>query len=492
MKIIQFIMTIFIAGILFSCESDLDEVNTNPNDPSHVSPALLLTNISRTTFQAAGKDPLFASRMIILTSGENVFQYFKWNQGSYSRYSTLMQAEKMIEEAELTNNNNYIAIAKFFKAYHFYNLTVMFGEVPYSEALKGETSQVFNPKYDSQEAVFTGVLNELQEANNLINSNDAISGDIIYNGNTTKWKKLINAFRLRVLLTLSNKGTINGSSVASQFSTIVQNENLMTSIDDNAQLIFFDRLDNRYTSFNDSDYGSSLYMSGSYIQLFKDRRDPRLFSFAEPTGRASSEGLAITNFDGYNGGDPIVPYANNEALVQQQNISKVNQRFYRDAINEPHALLSYTEQELILAEAAARGWISSGAKNHYENAIKASFDFYSRNSPNASTYFEGFDINNYLIQDLVNFDRATNLDDQLELIMTQRYLASFHQQGWNFFFDYLRTNHPNLPIQAGTAKPYRFLYPTSEYNNNTSNLQESINRQFNGTDNITSKTWLYN
>ncbi|GGF03970.1 Starch-binding associating with outer membrane [Chishuiella changwenlii] len=492
MKIIQFILTIFITGMLFSCESDLDEINTNPNDPSHVSPALLLTNISRTTFQAAGKDPLFASRMIILTSGENVFQYFKWNQGSYSRYETLMQAEKMIEEAKLTNNNNYIAIAKFFKAYHFYNLTVMFGEIPYSEALKGESSQVFNPKYDSQEAVFTGVLKELEEANNLINTNDAISGDIIYNGNTTKWKKLINAFRLRVLMTLSNKGSINGNSVASQFSAIVQNQNLMSSSDDNAQLVFFDRLDNRYTSFNDSDYGSSIYMSGSYIKLFQERKDPRLFSFAERTGQASSQGLALTNFNGYNGGDPIVPYANNEALVQQQNISKVNQRFYRDAINEPHSLLSYSEQELILAEAAARGWISSGAKNHYENSIKASFDFYSRNSPNASTYFADFDVNNYLIQDLVNFDRATNLNAQLELIMTQRYLSAFHQQGWNFFFDYLRTNYPNLPIQTGTAKPYRFLYPTSEYNNNTTNLQESISRQFNGTDNINLKTWLYN
>lgn len=492
MKIIQFIMTIIIAGTLFSCESDLDEVNTNPNDPSHVSPALLLTNISRTTFQAAGKDPLFASRMIILTSGENVYQYFKWNQGSFSRYSTLMQAEKMIEESELTKNNNYVAIAKFFKAYHFYNLTVMFGEIPYTEALKGESSQVFNPKYDSQEAVFAGILTELEEANKLINSNDAISGDIIYNGNTTKWKKLINAFRLRVLMTLSNKGTVNGASVASQFATIVQNENLMTSIDDNAQLVFFDRLDNRYTSFNDSDYGSSIYMSNSFIDLFQERNDPRLFSFAERTGQASSNGLAVTDFNGYNGGDPIVPYANNEALVQQQNISKVNQRFYRDAINEPHSILSYSEQELMLAEAAARGWISTDAKNHYENSIKASFEFYSRNSPNASTYFEGFNVDNYLTQNLVNFNLATDLNAKLELIMIQRYLTAFHQQGWGFFFDYLRTGYPNLPIQSGTAKPYRFLYPTSEYNNNTANLQESLTRQFNGNDNISSKSWLYN
>lgn len=492
MKIILSIILIIIITLFYSCESDLDKVNENKNDPSKVSPALLLTEISRTTFQVGGKNQLYASRMIISTSRDDVYQFFKWNQGSYDPYKTLLQVTKMIEEAASSNNNNYIAIAKFFRAYHFYNLTMTFGDIPYTDALKGESEQNFNPKYDKQEDVFIGILTELEEANRMISSNSTISGDIIYNGNVNKWKKLINVLRLRILLTLSGKSSINNINIANQFSSIVETENLMTSIDDNAQLIFLDRINNRYSSFNDSDYGSSLYMSSSFIDIMKERKDPRLFTFAERTGKASSEGLLINDFNAYNGGNPIIPYSENEKLVQEQNISKVNQRFYKNPINEPHILLSYTEQEFILAEASLRGWISSDPKQHYENAIVSSFDFYQKYLIDASIYFEGFDIKNYLNQDLVAFDKDNSFEAKLDLIMTQKYITTFHQEGWLFFFDYLRTNYPQLPIQQGTSKPYRFLYPTSEYNNNTKNLEEAINRQFNGIDDIKQKTWLYN
>lgn len=491
MKFFKYIFTLVFASLIISCETDMDEINTNPNDPSHVSPALLLTHIARNTFQMEGKSPLYATKMIISTSGENVYQYMKWNQGSFDNYNLLMQVEKMKEEAALVNNNNYLALAKFFRAYHFYQLTLTFGDIPYSQALKAETEQVYNPTYDEQQEVFAGILNELEEANQLINSKESIEGDIIYNGNATKWKKLMNAFRLRVLMTLSNKSSINGKSIASQFASIYANDILMNSVDDNAQLVFYDRLDNRYTSFNDSDYGSSLYMSNTYIQLFKDRKDPRLFTFAEPTGKASSQGLAITDFNGYHGGNPLVPYAENEVLVQQQNISKVNQRFYRHPTNEPHSILSYAEQELLLAEASARGWISSNAKNHYENAIKSSFEFYKNYVNEASIYFNGFDVNNYLQQDNIAFDQAIDLNSKLELIMIQKYLMAFHQQGWMLYNDYLRTSYPKLPKQNNVEVPYRFIYPTSEYTNNTENLKQAINRQFNGEDKITLKPWLY-
>jgi hypothetical protein len=50
----------------------------------------------------------------------------------------------------------------------------------------------------------SGILSELKEANDLINTNDKIEGDIVFNGDASKWKKLINSFRLKILITLSN------------------------------------------------------------------------------------------------------------------------------------------------------------------------------------------------------------------------------------------------------------------------------------------------
>jgi hypothetical protein len=51
----------------------------------------------------------------------------------------------------------------------------------------------------------SGILSELKEANDLINTNDKIEGDIVFNGDASKWKKLINSFRLKILITLSKK-----------------------------------------------------------------------------------------------------------------------------------------------------------------------------------------------------------------------------------------------------------------------------------------------
>lgn len=65
--------------------------------------------------------------------------------------------------------------------------------------------------------------------------------------------------------------------------------------------------------------------------------------------------MAEDNFSGYNGGDPTVPYAENEKLVQSKNISKVRSRYYQDPTNETNVILSYAELQFILAEAAARG-----------------------------------------------------------------------------------------------------------------------------------------
>lgn len=485
-----FKIAVFAVGLftLSACETDLDKINENPNDQANIDPQYLLTHVSKSAFAVQG-DPMYASRMLIGTDGENIYQYMKWNDASFGTYSTdLLNTMKMMQEAERTNNKNYQAIGKFYRAFHFYNLSLKFGSIPYSEAIKGE-SGITQPKYDSQETVMAGVLNELKQANDLINSSDAIAGDIIFNGDAAKWKKLINSFRLKVLMTLSKKTTVGGINVANEFASIAGSQTLMTSIQDNGELKFADAADSRYTTFNSSGYGSSLYMANYFINLFKDRQDPRIFTFAEQTTSAKENGLAITNFNGYNGGNPTSPYADNAALITAKNISKVNERFYKDATNEPSSILSYAELEFILAEATARGWISGSAKTHYDNAIKASFQFYQKYVKNPNQYFAGFNADNYLAGSLVVYNNSAPLQTQLEKIITQKYMTMFHQGQWTSYQDYLRTGYPNLPLQTGVTAPLRFRYPQVEYNYNNTNLQAALAAQYNGQDNITLKPW---
>ncbi len=484
------IKSLFVVGLLAltSCESSLDTINENPNDQASIDPKFLLTYVSKDAFQVNG-DNMYASRMLIGTDGENVYQYMKWNTTSFGIYSTgLLNTVKMMEEAAKINNKNYQAIGKFYRAYYFYNLSLKLGSIPYTEAVKGE-SGITQPKYDSQETVMAGILSELKEANDLINTTDKIEGDIIYNGDATKWKKLINSYRLKILLSLSKKTTVGTYTIVTEFATIAGNQPLMTSIMDNGELKFADAADSRYTMFNNSGYGSSLYMADYFINMFKDRQDPRLFTFAAQTTGAKEAGKPLTDFTGYNGGNPTSSYSDNAALITAKNISKVNDRFYKDATNEPSNILSYSELEFIMAEASARGWITSSPKTHYDNAIKANFTFYQTYVKNPNQYFAGFDVNQYLATPLVVYNTSASLPNQLEKIMTQKYMTMFHQGQWTSYQDYLRTGYPNYPLQTGVTAPFRFRYPQTEYNYNSSNLQSALSSQYGGNDNINSKPW---
>ena len=483
---------ILISGTLFltSCESDLTSINVNPNDLVSVDAKHLFTYVSKDIFQVDG-DNLFASRMMIAIDGENSYQYYKWNDASFSDYSsTLLNVSKMILEAESVGNKNYVAIGKFYRAVIFYKLTLQFGDIPYSEALMGE-SYITKPKYDKQEDVFAGILKELKESNDLINATEKIEGDIIYQGDSQKWKRLINSYRLKVLMTLSKKSSVNGLNVASEFANIATTQPLMESIADNGQLSFFDAADSRYSTFNDSGYGSSLYIANYFVNLFKDRKDPRLFTFAEQTSGAKEAGKAITDFSSYNGGNPISPYSDNAALVTAKNISKINTRFYLDPVNEPSNILSYSELEFILAEGSVRNWINSAsAKSHYEKGVAASFDFYRKYVKNAEAYFTGFNIDNYLQSDVVKFNEGGSVEDKMKLILGQKYLTMFHQSQWTSYYDYLRTQYPLFPLPTGMSHPpYRFRYPMPEYNYNSENLKTALLRQFNGKDDINEIPW---
>lgn len=432
---------------------------------------------------------MYASRMMIGTDGENSYQYMKWNDASFEAYTkNLLNVGKMMDEAAKINNKNYQAIGKFYRAYHFFNLSLKFGSIPYTEAVKGE-SGITQPKYDSQETVMAGILSELKDANDLINTTDKIEGDIVFNGDAAKWKKLINSFRLKILITMSKKTTLGSYNVATEFASIANNQALMTSIADNGELKFADAADSRYTMFNNSGYGSSLYMANYFINLFKLRQDPRLFTFAAQTTGAKEAGKPVTDFTGYNGGDPNSSYLDNAALITAKNISKVNDRFYKDPTNEPSSVLSYPELEFILAEAASRGWISGSAKTHYDNAIKASFSFYQTYVKNPGQYFSGFDVNQYLASSLVVYSDADVPEKRLEKIMTQKYMTMFHQSQWTSYYDYLRTGYPQYPLKDGVSAPFRFRYPQAEYNYNSTNLKAALAAQYGGNDDIRSKPW---
>lgn len=490
MKKIGILFSLTVLMALTGCQ-DLTELNDNPNNVSETHPQLLLTNIASNAFEVDGTGALYASRILVQTDGENSGQYYNWDRASFDDYNMLGEVTKMMQEAVRIESDEYIALSKFFRAFYFYNLTLTFGDIPYSEALKGETEEQYLPKYDTQKEIFVGILRELSEANDLLEGNtNIIAGDIIFGGNTTKWQKLVNSFRLKVLMTLSKKVGDADLSVISSFASIYNNEPIMVSNEDNGQLTFLDEEGSRYTEFNSSGYGSGMYMSSTFIEMLQDRQDPRLFIYCGQTKNAKEAGLAIDDFMAYEGGDPLAPYAEVNDKAAAGDVSKVNLRYTTDPTTEPHNLMGYWELEFILAEASVRGWIAIDAKEHYENGVKASFDFYNTYAKNFETYVESSDADTYLLGAEVAFDNSLTTDEKLELILTQKYFTSFLQTGWRAYFDHLRTGYPAFAQLPGATPPTRWIYPNSEYNNNSANVAAAIERQFGaGNDKIREITW---
>ena len=485
------IILLMLLAIVASC-NDLQKLDDNPNSVSQTPPQLLLTDIQSEAFQVKGLSPLLASRMIVSTSGESELQYYKWNRESFDDYNKLRNVTKMIEEAKRVNKPVYEAWGKFFRSYYFYNLTLRFGDIPYSEALKGEAEQMYAPAYDPQKKVFEGILTELEEANSLLQEHDdVIEGDIIYASDVSKWQRLVNSFRLKVLMTLSGKAGNTDMNIAGRFASIVQDEPLMESISDNGQMEFFDQLGSRYGEYNSSTYGSDIYVDSTFIKRLQDRKDPRLFIYASQTKNASEQGAATDHFDAYEGGNPIGQYGNNSDKAAAGNISLVDLRYTEDPTNEPHVLMGYSELQFILAEARLRGWINTASvESYYNEGVKASFAFYNSYAENYAAYVDEAAAEEYLQGTEVDISAVNTTEEKIERIAMQRYLRSFLQGGWGLYFEQLRTGYPTFLQPQTGAPPTRWIYPQSEYQNNNAHVSAAIERQFGaGNDAIRAMPW---
>ena len=488
----KLLLVILFALITCSSCRKLADINTNPNSPTIADPQLLLPKI----LVVMGRDinstsSMYATKMLVQSDGESNEQFYKWDRGGFDGYNNLRDITKMMEEAERVNNKSYVAVGKFLRAYYFLNLTLTFGDIPYSEALMGESGAYKPPVYDQQKDVFKGILKELSEANELLKTHPgAMRGDIIYNGDPAKWRKLVNSFRLLVLMTLSKKETDSELNIKQTFASIAGTEPLMADFSDNAHLTWLDQQDNRYPEFNSSGFGSGMYMDSTFIKRLQDRRDPRLYIFSTQTKNGKEAGKSIIDFTSYEGGDPAAPYATINVKATRGDISKVNERYYKDPTAEPAAFFTYAELQLVLAEAVVRDWIAGDAAAYYNKGIGASFAFYNKYAKGYGNYVNEAALSDYLSGPLVNFANANSKEEKIEKIIMQKYFQSYLQRMWYPYYEALRTGYPSFRRPEGVSLPYRFMYPVSEVNTNKANLSVAINRQFGeGNDKITEKPW---
>ncbi|GAA5035232.1 hypothetical protein GCM10011506_28180 [Marivirga lumbricoides] len=477
------IQSVFVILLIFliGCRNH-EEFQINPNSTTNANPGLLLTGIEVNAFNSIDLNAAMACRYLVNVNLVNDFQYYGWDRAGFGFYATLRQVQKMEEEAVAFDNTNYVAIAKFFRAFVYEQITRQFGDIPFSESMRAE-ELLITPAYDDQKTVYLGILNLLEEANEQIDPNsDPITGDVVFNGDISKWQKLINSYRLRVLMSLSLKENDADLNIANTFNSIYSNPErypIMQSVEDNCQYTYSEETGNTYPFWRSASITTSYILEESFINKLKDFSDPRLFVIAAP--EIASAGMDEFSFDSYSGFNGSAPIDVNTTKLGLGEGSPLDDRYIEDSEAEPNLAFGFAELNFTVAEAANRGWISADPAEFYLRGIKASMQFYNINEA---------EVNDYLSQEGVVYNPANGL----EQILTQKYLAMFLNSGWEPFYNNRRTGIPEFDTSGGGTLnqgmvPKRWMYPTSEINQNQQNLEEAIQKQFPQGDNINGVMW---
>lgn len=488
--------------------SEFDSINSDPNATTKVKPWLIATGqLKDMMWLSGGKDYFYngaLSKQLSIAEIQEDIQYNRFWRTGFGTYQNLTNCFKMVEMAEGADKNAYQALAKFIVAYQLYDISLSLGDIPYSDAFKGEQG-VIKPKYDTQKDVMIQILNDLEETYSLFsNATGKLEGDIIFKGDYNKWKKAVTAMQLKVLMSLSKKESDTDLNIKQRFANIVANQNLMESNADNFQLVYGTESSTICPMYKTKNLFTQYVMiSDIVIDTLRKYNDYRLFYFGKPSPAKLESGYSASDWDAYTKTSPIGEYYDLKASYSQNDFTGINPRYTQLETGEPLTRLGYAQQNFILAEACLRKWISGNANDYYLKGIKASMKFIADNTPDNESYHNGRPMTNTYIDGFLENPSlqltltSASLENDLNKIITQKYLSAFIQYPWESYYEYRRTGYPKLPINPATnlntdpsKMPLRWMYEQTELDFNRSNYEEAIQRQFGGSDDVNQAMWI--
>lgn len=223
-KTLEYLSVLLLASSLFACES-LENMNVDPNSPQEVPSHMLMSGAEKWTMDNI-YDVWFSGRQCLAYAQQ-------WTQRNYTEedryqiresvnngyfnylYMGIADFDRVIKlntdpatagvSAIYGANANQIAAARIMKVWTMGVITDTWGAVPYSEIGKLESDGLLYAKYDDQKSIYAAMIKELTEAAAQIDEKQPAftSGDIIYGGDASKWKKFANSLKCRLAVHLS-------------------------------------------------------------------------------------------------------------------------------------------------------------------------------------------------------------------------------------------------------------------------------------------------
>ena len=485
MKHFKFIYSFALLGLFLfinSCTKDFDEMNTDPNNPTAIGPQYLFpyavekvvdrywggnTRFERLNLDGAMLWTQYLARNIYSNEGDNygitpTFYNNTWK--SLYNEGLLNFQRVVIESGEKgkTPNKNYEGAALVMRSWTFSLLTDLYGAVPYSDALKGtDATPVYTPSYDTMDKVYAGILADLKLANEKLTvGGPAIAGDIIYGGDVLKWKKFANSLRLRLANRQAAKKSAESKAIMKEILADAVKYPVFTSNADNTLLA------NTATRPSNNEWNEVMIIgsrtdwsiSKTVVDKLTALGDTRLGIFATKNKAGGYEGIPNGLPDAI-----ATTYLSSASILTD----------YFTKANAPSIIMTFSELNFILAEAAFDGDIDGKADDYLKKGVDASFTQFGLTTPSA-----------YL---------TTVGAISKEKIIEQKWIALFGQ-GVEAWTEYRRTGFPKFSARDPRAVfendgvvPTRLPYPTTEYSLNKAKLDEGI--KMNGIDNMKTKLW---
>ncbi|UKT63406.1 SusD/RagB family nutrient-binding outer membrane lipoprotein [Pedobacter mucosus] len=513
-KSIKYILFALVAISASSCKKYLD-INTNPNQAITATPQLVLPQaITAVANQTWAYNFYGAQTVGYLANGGGVsgwgaiisYNYATTDQQGLwnNTYDIATDIQYVIDRTEgQADLAQFNAAAKIMKAYAFQRLVDQYNDLPYTDALKGVAN--VTPKYDKATDIYKSLADLCDAGIATFKANATAStafrtADVMFNGSTAaaetvRWIQLANTIKLRLIIRAGSKVAFtNRTFDAAGFLT-----------DDAVVNPGYARVDGKqnptwnsfaYTFANAAIGAGVQYVPTPYIATFYNGvklADPGraavvyragIITGTTPTGKLNQLGNQLAT-----AGRGETP----NSWFRGTNATNYESIGIFKGPDAPQPLFLAADSYFLQAEGALTGLVTGDAKTLFDNGIRASFRYLYKNSTNATVAGKTPDADATAYQTanatnrLANYTLAVGAAQQLEAIITQKYIALnllFGDEAWN---EYRRTGYPSIVTTPGATAtqtivstvtestaadrlPTRLLYPNSEFQYNASNV----------------------
>jgi len=465
--------------------------------------------------------------------GDNTYQGFKQlPTDMYTAMDILKFIDASIKLADARGSKTHVGIFTTFRVLLFSFMTDFYGDVYYSEALKGREGILY-PVYDKQADIYTGLLKELETANaDITGGTETVSStyDLMFGGDKVQWQKFTNSLKLRLLMRASAKYADAGTKIAAVAALPLLTE----AADKNASIAYVGT-----SAVNSWIGGSNNWGNGGEFERRRPSKtlvdkmlslnDPRVPVWFAPienpwTSDAAKNGVTFKTTDPngytYNSTWEYVDVTKPEIAAQVPNIldkdkvyagfiagmfgdfkngnghyntaaggvngnfkvSKYSKLFQENAHSLLKAqIMNKDEVQFILAEAAVKGYITGNADTYYKAGITSSLKRWGVSDAAIATY---------LAQAVIAL--PSDAPGKLAKIAEQKWIALFSVAA-EAYLDLRRTRLPNIFSQGLLSTytfPNRYRYPGNELGQNVDAYNKGVATLVPAVDDEFSKMWL--